>query len=257
MVRIDPHARSVVEERESVTIPMRCMSEGAVDVYIEPRLPKARLLLAGDTPVAHALARIGPALNFSVVRFVAAGELRDVQTSGGERVFAVEWLGDYLADFDEHLKARSAAVVASQGHYDDEALEALLRCGLGYVGLLASRKRGAAVLGSIAKDGIPPERRAAVHIPAGLAIGARKPAQVAVSILAEIVQSAAERRMPDAAAQSEPACAIDPICGMDVEIASARHRAAFEGAEYFFCSSHCRAAFEAEPLRFLASPAAP
>ena len=144
-----------------------------------------------------------------------------------------------------------AAVVASQGHYDETALETLLTGeAAAFVGLLASRKRGADVLGILAQQGIAADRIAAVRNPVGLDIGARDPGEVAVSILAEIVSATASSELPFEAASMEQDVAVDPVCEMQVAIAGAAHRAQHAGRDYYFCCAHCRATFLAEPKRY-------
>jgi xanthine dehydrogenase accessory factor len=155
-----------------------------------------------------------------------------------------------------------AAVVATQGHYDEEALEAVLKHDVPYVGLVASRKRAAAVRSVLEGNGVPGIAR--IRNPAGLDLGARTPSEVALSILAEIVQqqpseSVARADAPRhaAAAQTadsshEPALdAVDPVCGMQVDVATASHTADVEGARYYFCCALCRARFVADPQPFL------
>jgi xanthine dehydrogenase accessory factor len=166
-------------ESDRVVIPMGCASEGAVDVYVEPHLPPRVLLAIGQTPVAHELARIGGLLEgYRVTHVASAGELRDA-----------------IAALDPGERGGAVAVVATQGTYDEAALELLLEGEpLAYVGLLASRKRAADVFGSLAQHGVVGERLASVRAPVGLDIGARRPSEVAISILAEIVAAVAPRR---------------------------------------------------------------
>jgi xanthine dehydrogenase accessory factor len=142
--------------------------------------------------------------------------------------------------------------VASHGHYDEDALGSILKAGAAYVGLVASRARGAAVRTDLEQRGV--QGGAAVRIPAGLELGARTPPEVAVSILAEIVQArptgaVAESTTdaPPPAATPAPAFAVDPVCGMQVEIARARHSAEVEGRTYHFCCPHCRQRFLQDP----------
>jgi xanthine dehydrogenase accessory factor len=255
LVRIRPDAREMLEERDVVTVPMTCISEGAVDVYIEPHLPRRALFIAGFTPVAHALAQLAPSLDFEVVRFVDSQEWRDAEYSAGCAVVTIDLLEGYLQEIEPGQRERAVAIVASQGHYDERALSAFLRHGAGFVGLLASPKRAAAIRDVLLQEGVPAERVSAVHNPVGLAIGARKPAEVAVSILAEIVadaSSAAERGKEPAPADLADS-AVDPVCGMTVEIAAAQHRADFEGSTYYFCCPHCRASFMKHPEQYLAA----
>ena len=157
-----------------------------------------------------------------------------------------------------------AAVVASQGHYDEEALETILTIGqLPYVGLVASRARGATVRAWLEERGVPAV--ATVRNPAGLDLGAREPNEVALSILAEIVQSVPSQLLSAAAAAAEagaanhtdagpppaPASALDPVCGMTVDVATARHTAEVDGSVFYFCCPHCRARFVKDPQQYL------
>jgi xanthine dehydrogenase accessory factor len=235
---------------EHVFIPMSCASEGAADVYLEPHLPARRLIVAGFTPVAEALAHAAAALQYDVVRAVDAGDRRDL---GGESALTIDGLRELLGRLSAPERARTTAVVASLGHYDESALEVLLEADLGFVGLVASRKRAERVFGVLAQQGCSPERLASVRNPVGLDIGARAPGDVAVSILAEIVASSPPVASAPPESSDDAAIAIDPICGMDVEIRGARHVLAHEGQTYYFCCGGCRAAFSANPAAALAS----
>lgn len=234
-------------DAERISVPMGCASNGAVDVYIEPHVPPRVLIVVGFTPVADALARMAAAaLEFEVVRVVAGEELRDVEAVGGSRVVALDALGAFLDGLDEGARARSAVVVASQGHYDERALETVL-AGTGgqFIGLVASRKRATMVRGVLAQAGMSETALGTIRNPVGLDIGARSAPEVAVSILAEIIAQA------PVVADESPALASDLVCGMDVEIATARYRADHGGQNFFFCSPGCHAAFSADPERFL------
>src|SRR5262245_44573370 len=134
-----------------------------------------------------------------------------------------------------------------------------------YVGLVASAKRGASVRQLLAESGVPNVET--IRNPAGLDLGARTPPEVALSILAEIVQmqpGASPVRDVLRPASTAPATprdgpgssgavvsslvhAVDPVCRMQVEIATARHVAEFEGVTYYFCCPHCRASFVKQP----------
>jgi len=147
-----------------------------------------------------------------------------------------------------------AVVVASQGHYDEEAASAALKAGVPYVGLVASRTRGATVKALLDAQGVPGVAR--VRSPAGLDLGAGTPTEVALSILAEIVQTHASRAKPAAApppvAQASlPSIAIDPVCHMQVDVATARHQAELDGVTYYFCGAGCKARFLKKPQDYL------
>lgn len=196
LVRITPDDAGLDDPRDVVRVPMHCVSEGAVDVFIEPKLPKQTLLVVGLTPVAQALADIAPSLGFRVARFVDATELCDADGT------TIDALADFVDAMDDYDRLRSAAVVASQGHYDERALTAILRHEFGYVGLLASRNRGADILEALADAGVSSERLQAVQYPAGIALGARKPAEIAVSIFAQMIEVRADHSNAESAEEA-------------------------------------------------------
>jgi xanthine dehydrogenase accessory factor len=246
LVKILPGETSAGESAgdECVVVAMGCASEGAVDVYIEPHLPHPRLLVVGDTPVAGALARIAAEIPYDVVRVVLDAELASVPHLARVRAISVESLPRHLEDAGRDACAQLVAVVASQGHYDEAALAPLLAAEPAFVGLLASPRRGAAVKATLAADGVPADRLERIHVPVGLDIGARTPGDVAISIVAQIVAAAPARAGGDAPAA--PDTAFDPVCGMEVDLATAAHRIEHEGRTYAFCCAGCRASFAAE-----------
>jgi len=259
LVSIRPDASDAVESTdEHVIVPMTCVSEGAADVYVEPFVRARVLVVVGATPVADALARMARTMEFHVVRVVDASEQRDIEAESaaiGVRVATLDALESILEDG----AADNAAVVASQGHYDEQALESILKCKVLYVGLVASRKRGATVRALLEESGA--RGVAAIRNPAGLDLGARTPPEVALSILAEIVQAESKPAKVDAAEPSAvattvpspaaaPATAVDPVCGMQVDITTARHTADLEGVVYYFCCANCRTRFLKEPQAY-------
>lgn len=175
-------------DAESIVVPMTCASEGAVDVYLEPHARARVLLVAGFTPVAQSVAELGRMLEYEVVRVVTREEMRDLEMSG-VRLVALNDLTAFLETLPQDARASVAAVVASQGHYDEPALEALLNAGVGFVGLLASRKRAATVRELLELQGMNASLTALIRNPVGLDIDAKTPGEVAVSILAEVIQS--------------------------------------------------------------------
>src|SRR5262245_37805823 len=256
LVSIRPDAGvEASSDPEHVFVPMTCVSEGAVDVYVEPSVRPRRLVVVGATPVAEALARTAVALEYDVVRIVEEAEQRDLDSETGPSGWMLASLESLAAAITDGGPP-TAAVVATQGHYDEQALEAILRArGAAYVGLVASRKRGATVKASLEQSGIAGVD--VVRVPAGLDLGARTAPEVAISILAEIVQS-----RPDQALEAGPRhhgeaaagqTAVDPVCLMEVEVATASHTAEVDGTRYYFCCAQCRTSFVKEPTRYLAS----
>jgi xanthine dehydrogenase accessory factor len=216
--------------------PMSCHSGGTIEIFVEPVLPKPVLILAGAGPVIDTLAKLARAMDFAVTLAPEAGQSNSAY-SAGPGVFIV---------------------VASHGTFDEEALERALRTEARYVSLVASRKRAAAVVESLRKRGVPAERLARLKAPAGLAIGAVTPDEIAVSILAEIVQVSRsrvnDRQSGDGAApRNGEVEATDPVCGMPVEIASARYRSEHAGQSFYFCCAGCKRKFDDEPARYTGS----
>jgi xanthine dehydrogenase accessory factor len=190
-----------------VALQMTCDSGGTVEIYVEPVLPVSRLVLFGTTPAVEALARIGEAMGYRVERGAAA-PIKDAHV-----------------------------LVAMMGDEDLEVLQKVLRGEPAYVGVIASRKRFTQVRETLIACGVPRAAVERVHAPAGLDIGAKTPEEIALSVMAQIVQ---QRRNKNVAL---PAEAIDPICGMRVAVAGARHVAEVEGKTYYFCCAGCRTKF--------------
>ena len=212
-------------------VPISCQSEGALEVYIEPMMPAPHLMVVGSSPMAHTLADLGRALGWRVE-----------QKPGAEFT---------SADAGEH----SLVVVATQGHGDEEAMQQAVAARPAYLGLVGSAKRGAAVLGYLADKGLPAEQLSRVRVPAGLDLGHTSHREIAVAILAELVQLRAAGELATGAAsqaaQAAPAEATDPVCGMTVTAGPGSHPFTYEGTTYYFCRAGCRSAFEKDPAAYL------
>lgn len=266
-IRLDPEHDSD-SSPDRVVVRMTCASEGAVEVFVEPFVQPRQLVVVGMTPIASALAKVARSLDYRVTRVVEPRELGDLEAEArgsGATVAPLDSL-DRVLQPGRALRDERAVVVASQGHYDEEAVETALRAGVPYVGLVASRARGAGVRALLEERGVP--GLAALRNPAGLDLGARTPSEVAVSILAEIVRHDADRAAAGtaspalgdevvdddtrtaAAAPTPAATAVDPVCGMDVEVATARHTADIDGVRYYFCCAGCRSRFVKQPDAF-------
>jgi xanthine dehydrogenase accessory factor len=213
-----------------VTVGNPCLSGGSLDVFLEVMRPPALIHVYGDTPVAWALADVGHA---------AGADVRPTTDAG--------------SPIPEDA---TAVVVASQGGDEHRVLRAALDAGVPYIGLVASRRRGAAVLDGLGLDG---EERGRVHTPAGLDIGAQSPGEVAVSIVAEVIAvGAATASFGKTAAGTGviaevsrgPREATDPVCGMTVAIAEAAIRLQAQDGVVYFCCLNCRDAFAADPGRY-------
>lgn len=225
------------ETNQVRVFPMTCASGGALDIYMEPHVPLPRLLLIGDSPITAALAQLAPVLDFAVSQV------------------------DDLSPAQMQSDARTCIVLATHGLNDEHVLEHVLAAPAAYIGMVSSPRRAQACRAYLRTCGMAQEQIARLKAPAGLDIGAHTPAEIAASILAELVQyrrqvaavaPQAERgekeAVPAASAAGE---AIDPVCGMTVEQADARYTSVHAGQTFYFCCAACQHKFEREPDHFL------
>jgi xanthine dehydrogenase accessory factor len=227
LLRILPDGPDAVAREEGlVTVTNACLSGGAIEVFLEPVLPSPRVLVAGSSPIVAELRKLGAAVGFEIV---AAEDIPDATLRPEP--------GDL------------GLVVATHGDDEIATLRAGLEAGVRYVGLVASRKRGAAVLDELRADGVAEELLATLETPAGLDIGARTPAEVALSIVARLVEL--RRTGPEPEQADSPVTATDPICGMTVVVGADTLSLEHDGETVYFCSAGCRRAFEErrEPAR--------
>ncbi len=229
----------------TVLIPMTCQSEGTLAIYLEPHLPKPELMIIGQSPMARSLASIGDSLGFRVCACDPSATVELFPTA--------QILVQQLEAVGEAIGPRSYVVVATMGHYDEEALEEVLRGQAGYVGLVASHRRGRAVIDYLRAKGVPAEALQKIKYPAGLDIGAETPEEIALSVLAEVVQ---RMRADRQGVSLEPAPtsevqALDPICGMTVNVGESRYHSRHNGTTFHFCCLGCKEQFEREPDSYL------
>ncbi len=191
-----------------------CLSGGSLEIFLTPQLPAPLIRVYGTTPIADALIDLCGVLGYDVRR-------------------------------DTDLADTNAVVIASHGGPEAEIIRAALDHGVGYIGLVASKVRGASILNELE---LSDAERARIHTPVGLRIGAKTPSEIAVSIAAELiaaVRGGSLARDGAASANNGPIEAIDPVCGMTVLIGPATEHAQLAGADYWFCGPGCRTAFAA------------
>ncbi|WP_156688508.1 XdhC family protein [Mycobacterium sp. Marseille-P9652] len=190
-----------------------CLSGGSLEIFLTPQLPAPLIRIYGTTPIAEALVAVCGVLGYDA--------RTDADPGSGEPATAV--------------------VIASHGGPEGEIIRAALDAGVRYIGLVASRVRGASILNAL---NLSEDERAHVHTPVGLDIGAKTPAEIAVSIAAELIAGirggglAAPVTVRDA-----PQEAVDPVCGMTVTTGPAAHHLRLGGTDYWFCGPGCRTAF--------------
>ena len=244
-----------------IELVMTCHSGGTLEIYVEPHTAAAQLWVVGTTPIAGAVARLGSAAGWQVTVIDPIAEADAFP--GVDRVHASADIRGLDPDASPYV------IVATQGIWDEEAVGLSLTREAAYVGLVASPTRAGVVREWLREETtVGDERIAALRAPAGLDIGAETADEVALSILAELVQ--VRRGRADFVASPGPATVatglpehislepvvddivlVDPVCGMTVERAHARHLAEHDGTIYAFCSIGCRTRFIKEPVSYL------
>ncbi len=221
-----------------VVTPISCQSEGALEIYIEPVIPEPRLVVVGSSPMAQTLVDLAAALGWRA-------ELVGIDGIGSATV-----------------TGRTIVIVATQGHGDEDALERAVASTPAYIGLVASRKRGEAVLAYLAERGVAQTLLDRVHVPVGVDLGHTTHREIAVAVLAELVQRRASGELmswPVPDHEQERATlpmatvpeAIDPVCAMTVAATAGSYPFEYEGTTYYFCCAGCRTKFEQNPSAYV------
>jgi len=189
-----------------------CLSGGAIEVFLEPKLPAAQLSIVGSTPIAEALAQFGTQLGYRV---------------------------DHVPNGVPDAAGSIAVLISSHGRHEEDSIRAALDAEVGFIGLVASSRRGAAVIESLDLD---PGAKALIHSPVGLEIGARTAEEVALSVLAEVTRAVRVDGLeaPETMPLPAPIEAIDPICGMTVVVGENTPHLHHEGDDYWYCNVGCR-----------------
>jgi xanthine dehydrogenase accessory factor len=257
LLRISPELQSSTVPQEGVyDFVMTCASQGALEIFVEPFLPRPALIIIGETPVAQTLARFGALVDFTVCVCDPAATR--------ERFPDADTLYMDLEAVRARVHPQSYVVVATQGAYDEEALAAVIDTPACYIGLVASGKRAATISQYLRDKGVQAELLQRVKCPAGLQLGAVTPPEIACSIMGEILQlwrcnkvvDGVRAAVPPAAPRSDTtavrpdAAVVDPVCGMTVQTAGARYTSAYDGKTFMFCGIGCKERFDREPERY-------
>jgi xanthine dehydrogenase accessory factor len=249
LVRIRPDVEAL-ETRAGgeLTVATTCPSGGTLDIFIDPHLPKPLLAVIGESPAARTLIELGSIVGFRTCGVHPGAHSADFP--GADRVLDTLDLSAIAHEQDCWV------VVATMGHYDDDALEAALTLADADVALVASVRRAASVLDTLRGRGVPDAQLARVRAPAGQRrAGAQE--EIALHALAEVVALRHERMTahPIAAPAALTGFAVDPVCGMTVDTSDAAHTAPHDDQTYFFCCSGCREQFVADPAQYLRATA--
>ena len=211
LLSISPDASHTDDWHGVESYRMTCEGGGSLEIYLEPFLPKPELLIVGDSPVAETVAQFAELLEFKVI------------------------------NDPSQIKESTYVVVATMGNGDEEGLLSVLGSKPKYFGLVASEKKSRALFDYARDKGYTDEQINSIRCPAGLALGAETMPEIALSVIAEIMQL---RRMQTAEAPPAPAEAIDPVCGMTVATATAKYSTVFEGRTIYFCCLRCKEPFD-------------
>ena len=220
---VSDEMKNADEDDGSVTVENTCLSGGAIEIFLEPTLPTPRVNVVGSKPIAGAIERLGPEFDLDIAA-----------------------VGDDPAEIRE---GDLGIVVAAHGKGELEAIRTGLEAELPYVGLVASPKRGSALMQELRDAGVPDEQLARIDCPAGLDIGAQTPPEVALSILARLIETrrggayTPPLRSPSEAAP--PSFAVDPICGMTVTMAPDTPHLEHDGETIWFCREACKTEYAA------------
>jgi len=172
------------EERAGVRFANNmCPSQGTMDIFVEPVLPRPQIVVCGSSPVAVALADLAPRIGFAVTVCAPAAEQAGFAAADRR-------IEGYALPVE--AEGERFVVVSTQGRGDEAALQAALAIEAAYVAFVGSRRKAETLKAKLHASGLAPARVATIKAPAGLDLGAITPEEIAVSILAEIV--AARRR---------------------------------------------------------------
>ena len=222
---------------------LTCESGGALEFHIEPVLPMTKLLIYGNTPTVNALAKLGELLDYDT--YALSPEISELE------------LPEEVTKLDEFsiIEDQCVAIVATQGNGDLQALKAAIDSNPEFLSLIASKKKTKSLLQQLEKDGTSKDKISSIKFPAGLDIGAITPQEIAVSIMAELVQKKRAALQGDKiiieVKDTDNKKERDPICGMLVDPKTADSYFEYDGLSYYFCCGGCKEKFEAEPEAYI------
>lgn len=265
LIRISPN-RSEAAVEGIVDFGMSCHSGGTLDIFIDPVVLRPQLLVIGGSPAARSLVALGHHTGFEVTAAFPEADAGLFPEA------------DHVVP-DLRLGAASSVsapyiVVATQGKRDEEGLEAALSVDSRYLAFIASERKADKLKGYLKERGYAAERVDAIVAPAGVQIGASTPEEIALSVMGAVIaarrlgrdgiQAAAKPQLPSTAgtqaaccgdestAEAQSGMAVDPVCGMSVEVATAEYRSEHAGQVFYFCCAHCQHSFEKAPERYAA-----
>jgi xanthine dehydrogenase accessory factor len=231
---------------------MTCQSEGMVEVFVEPEVPQPHLVVMGKSMIAKSLVRLAKAAGYRVT-----GVAQDANLQTFDKV---DELITQLKLDNVNTTPASCIVVATQGEMDEKALIEALRKDVGYIGFVASRKKIQSLASYLVDSGYDAKKVATLHSPAGIDIQAKQPEEVAISILAEMIQLRNTGNLPQAfegyVAQTDvpmdaPKWYINPVCGVPVDMNHPKHVVEYNNEKIYFCCDGCKVKFDKDPGKYI------
>jgi xanthine dehydrogenase accessory factor len=250
LVRIGKHLVDSQIQEGVMEYKMTCQSEGTVEVFIEPVLPQPHLVVIGKSEIAKSLVKIARAAGY---RITGVGQDANLKT--------YDKVDELITHYDlSGMKTSPASfiVIATQGENDEKALLESLKKECSYIGFVASRKKMAAMSSYLIDAGVDPQKVERIHSPAGIDINAKLPDEVAISILAQIIQVknsldvVVSFEQPGAnAGETAPSFYINPVCGIPVDMNNPKHIIEYKGEKVYFCCDGCKVKFEKDPEKYI------
>ncbi len=254
LVRIGKHA-GAVNAKGLIEYKMTCQSEGTVEVFIEPVLPAPQLVVVGKSAIARALVKLAKTAGYRVTAMANDARI-DTFEKPDQLITQLSWQ-------QVNTDPSTSIVVATQGEQDEKALELALQQKYAYLGFVASHKKRDAVLEYLRDAGVDPDRISAIEAPAGIDIKAKRPEEVAISILAAMIMR--RNTLPadfsftnfdeTRVEVGKAAFYINPVCGVPVDVSNPKHVVEHEGEKVYFCCDGCYQKFVAEPTKYIKAKA--
>lgn len=253
LVRIGKELKNHQKQEGVMEYRMTCQSEGQVEIYIEPVLPRPHLMVIGRSEIAKAVVKLGKAMDFKVTG-----------VSEGANLQTYDKVDELITQLDLSRVSTSRLsfiVVATQGDRDEESLLQALKKESAYVGFISSRKKAGTISNYLLDAGVDPASLDRLHAPAGIDINAKKPDEVAVSIMAEIirVKNSLDLSIPTTTTYQEeeaPSYYINPVCGVPVDMKHPKHVMQYGDETVYFCCDGCKIKFEKDPDKYMKARAA-
>ena len=225
---------------------MTCHSGGSLSLYVEPVFPRPLIVVFGKSPVAISLLKISSELGYETIWSSGFIEEREI-------VKVDQFINNFNLE-DINLTSPSFIIICTQGENDAEALESALKTSVNYVAFVGSKRKTEILKKEFLENGINHDKLKKIVNPAGLNLNAKTPEEIALSILAEIVQILRNDKNSKSNKIFElEKRTLDPVCGMEVNPESTKFKLKFKKKNFYFCCNGCRSKFKKNPEMFLSN----